>query len=474
MARSRGPGVLAMEQPAERRVDRPPPVPWGGRRAIRHSADARAALRREADAVLAAVCVAAGLLVVDYSIVTVALPAIRSELGFTSAGLQWVVSAYALPFGGLLLVGGRAADVYGPRRTLLAGMTLFGAGLLVAGMAWDRAALLAARACQGVGAALGAPAALALVTTAHPPGPTRDRAVGIYGAMLAAGFAAGVAVGGVVTALGGWRGVFLVQLAPALGVLVLLRARLPRSAKGERGHMPAAAGALTVATFACLTYGVSQAAAVPLALGVLAGVAVVVVELRSPSPLVPSRAWRGTRLTRAAAFATVSGACAGGAVFLGTLHLRDVERYTPLATAAALLPFGLAAFAAGFLTPRAVRRLGDAGGLSACLALQGVGTSMLAIGAGIERVGVVVAGAACVGAGHVGAIVTTATVGSAEVPDDCQGSASGVLNTALETGSAIGIAVLVAVAGPDETHERALAVGGAVLLAAALTARRMG
>jgi MFS family permease len=434
---------------------------------------------------LATLSVAAGLLVTDYSIVNVALSSIRDDLGFSSAGVQWVVTAYALPFGGLLLLGGRAADLYGRRRMLMAGLLLFGAGLVLAALAWERSLLIGARAIQGVGAALAAPAVLAVVTATHPVGRLRRRAVGIYGAVLAAGFAFGVVAGALVTAFVGWRGVFLAQLPVVAAVLISARTRVRERRVRRGGRLPATTAALVTGAFIALTYGLSEGgragwtspeAFIPLALAAVMGAAVPSVERRSALRLVPACAWRRTNLLPAACFAAVSGAGAGGAVLLCTLYLRDTEGYGVLATGAALLPLGLAALAAGLLSGPAAERLGDARMLGASLAVQGGGTGVLAAAVGVGAPGLAIGGGVLIGAGHVGAIAATATIGTNRVPEASHGTASGVLNTALEASSAVGIALLLAVASigaARPAYAPAFAAGAVLLLGAAFEARQV-
>jgi MFS family permease len=428
--------------------------------------------------VLATLSVAAGLLVTDYSIVSVALPSIRRDLGFSDVGVQWVITGFTLPFGGLLLLGGRAADLYGRRRMLVAGLLVFGVGLLVAAVAWERWVLVGARAVQGFGAAFTAPAVLALVTTLHPAGPARRRAVGVYGAVLAGGFAVGVTAGGAVTALVGWRAVFLVQLPVLAAVLATTWARVPDEPVPRGGRLPASTAVLLTAAIVALTYGLSEIGRAgwtsppvlaSLALAALFGAATRLVERREECPLVPGCVWKGTHLRSAAYFAAVSGAAAGGVVLLYTLYLRDAAGYGVIDAAAALLPLGVAAGLAGLVSARVAGRLGEMRTLAASLALQAAGTGMLALGAGAGRAAVGATGGALIGAGHVGAIASTATIGIERVPKPSHGSASGVLNTALEVGSAIGVALLVTIStlGAGRPAYGAAFAAAAMLLAGA-------
>src|ERR1022692_2937111 len=185
---------------------------------------------------LALILVAAFMVVLDFSIVNVALPSIQRELGISAASVQWVVTAYAIAFSGLLILGGRAADLYGRRRMFLAGIGVFKAASLAGGLARDPALLIAARVVQGGGAAMVAPAALSLITTGFPEGPRRTRALGLYGATASVGFVAGQVLGGVLVEFFSWRWVFLVNVPVGLAALliaarILRESRLPRAGR---------------------------------------------------------------------------------------------------------------------------------------------------------------------------------------------------------------------------------------------------
>ena len=210
-------------QPARRRTEAAP------------AAEQRPGYSRAA---LTLILAAAFMVVLDFSIVNVALASIQRELGFPAAAAQWVVTGYAITFGGLLILGGRAADLFGRRRMFLAGLIAFSVASLAGGLAQDPVLLVAARAVQGAGAALVAPAALSLITTGFPEGPKRTRALGLYGATASVGFVAGQVLGGVLVEFTSWRAVFLVNVPVGLAA-VLLTPRLPAAAGSAH---PAAAG----------------------------------------------------------------------------------------------------------------------------------------------------------------------------------------------------------------------------------------
>jgi MFS family permease len=243
------------------------------------------------------------LLQLDFSIVNVALATIQREFGVSAADLQWIVTGYALPFGALLLLGGRVGDLTGHRRLLMSGLTLFGVTSLAAGLAPDAGLLIGARFAQGACAALVAPMTLAAVTDLYPDGPGRARALGIYQGATAAGATTGIVLGGILTSFVGWRAIFLVN-PPAIVILLLaMRRLLPKDARhaagpdrGGRGRLDVAGAILVTASVAALIFGLSQGqqrgfasplALVPLVAAVAGGAAFVLVERRVAAPMVP-------------------------------------------------------------------------------------------------------------------------------------------------------------------------------------------
>jgi MFS family permease len=244
------------------------------------------------------ILIAAFMVVLDFSIVNVALPSIQHGLGFSAASsVQWVVTAYAIAFGGLLILGGRASDLYGRRRMFLAGIGVFTAASLAGGLARDPVLLIASRVVQGSGAAMIAPAALSLITTGFPEGPRRARASGLYGATASVGFVAGQVLGGVLVEFLSWRSVFLVNVplgmaAVLLAPWVLRESRLPRAGR----HLDTTSALLITFAVATLVFAVSQAGItgvgsasvlIPFGLSALAATAFAAAERRSADPLVP-------------------------------------------------------------------------------------------------------------------------------------------------------------------------------------------
>ena len=228
-------------RPLEREVARPGPAPSHRRLA------------------LALILTAAFMVVLDFSIVNVALSSIQRELGFSASAVQWIVTGYAITFGGLLILGGRSADLFGRRRMFVAGLLVFTAASLSGGLAHDQVLLIASRAVQGIGGALVAPSALSLITTGFPAGPARNRALGMYGATASIGFVAGQVLGGVLVEFTSWRAVFLVNV-PVGVVAVLLVPRLLRRSEPHVGgrRMDVGGATLITVSVAALVYAVSQ------------------------------------------------------------------------------------------------------------------------------------------------------------------------------------------------------------------------
>ncbi|WP_433256102.1 MFS transporter [Streptosporangium sp. CA-135522] len=371
------------------------------------------------------------VVVLSTSIVNVALPQIRAGLGLSAAGLSWVVNAYVLVFGALLLLGGRSGDVYGLRRVFLVGTGLFALSSLAAALAPDAVLMIGARAVQGVGAALLAPTALALALTLYPDGKRRGTALGVWGAVSGAGGAAGVLLSGLLTGLYGWRSVFYVLVPLTLIVLVATwRLVTPDQPRGGRLDVQ---GAVTVtAGLVALTYGLSSfwpAALLGLALLGL----FVVLQRRSPDPLLPGRmaivAWPNILMALL------------GAVWLGLFYFLPLYQqrelgYTPMEAGLTQLPLALTitltSWAAPKLRSRAVLPVGlvlPAGGL-AWLATSP--TDLLPL----------IAASMLIGAGLGVAFVELTAMSSAGVPVEDSGLAGGLINATRQIGGAIGLSFL--------------------------------
>ncbi len=302
---------------------------------------------------LALVVIAAAqlMVVLDATIVNVALPHIQSALGFSGSGLEWVVNAYALTFGGLLLLGGRAGDILGRRRVFIAGIALFAVASLLGGFATSQVWLLGARAIQGVGAAIVAPTALSLITTTFPEGPRRNRAMGVYAAMSIGGAAIGLLLGGVLTSYVSWRWVFFVNVPIAIVVLLMAPRVLSESERHTgRFDLP---GAITgTLGLASLVYGLSSAATtangvshwgdtkvlVSLAAAVVLLISFVFIESRSKHALLPLRIFRDRNRTGANLILLCVGTALFGMFFFLTIFVQTVWGYSPVKTGVAYLP----------------------------------------------------------------------------------------------------------------------------------------
>ncbi|HEX8862271.1 MAG TPA: MFS transporter [Actinomycetes bacterium] len=421
-------------------------------------------LGRRGAATLALLCVAQFVDVLGVTIVVVALPSIQRELGFSPAGLQWVVSTYALLFGGFLMLSGRAADLYGRRRLFMTGLALFGLASLACGLARSPAWLVVARAAQGLGAALVVPAALSILTTTFSAAGVRNRALGIWTAAAAGGGAAGFVLGGVLTQGLGWRWVFLVNLPVIALGLVVAPALIRESRDPAASARLDVLGAVTVTGgLIALIYGLTHAedagfasvvtiAAVAVAVILLA--AFPLVERRVAEPLAPPAVFRSPELVGSNLVAFTLTAVTSSAGLLATLYLQQVLDYSPSATGLALLPFSLAvivgSFAGGWLVGRIAARNTMLAGLVAVAAAMLLVTAISA-GGGVVWL---VAGVSLAGAGLGCASVAATATGTAAVSADRQGLASGLLNTAAQIGTAIGIAALATLAA---ARTRALA-----------------
>jgi EmrB/QacA subfamily drug resistance transporter len=290
---------------------------------------------------LALVCAAFFMTILDVSIVNVALPSIGRSLDFSRDNLQWVVTAYAVTFGGLLLLGGRAADLLGRRRVFMVGVAVFTIASFVCGLAWSEGVLIGARAAQGLGAAILSPAALSIITTTFDEGAERNKALGIWGAIGGSGAAVGVLAGGVLTKYLGWEWIFFVNVPVGIGAFALAT-RFVRESRGGRAQRPDWAGAVTVtAGLALLVYAVSKAplygwgatrTIVELAVSAALLLGFVVLETRVRDPLMPLRIFR----VRTVAGANVAGLMLGAVVFsnffLLTLYVQNVLGWSALRT----------------------------------------------------------------------------------------------------------------------------------------------
>ena len=418
---------------------------------------ARAGRARHRGLALGLILLAQLLVVIDVSIVTLALPAIQRGLGFSPAGLQWVISAYALAFGGFLLLGGRLADMLGRRRILIAGAGSFTAASLACGLAGSPGMLVAARAAEGLGAAMMAPAAMSLILAIFPAGAERNRALGALGAVSGAGGAIGVLAGGMLTTWLSWPSVFFVNLP--FGALILAAARplLPESRASLARRRFDVAGAVTVTGgLSVLVYAVVTAAshgwASAATIGLLAGAAAllaafVVIETRSAAPLLPLTFFRNRTVTAA----NLAGLLLGGLLFpmfvFLSLYMQQVLGYSAIKAGLAFLVIAGGLIASSALAQGLVTRAGAKLVLTAGLLGLAVAQVLFArlpvaghFTAGLLPGFVVVA--AALGLSFVGDVIASTT---GVKPADA-GVASGLINASQQIGGAIGLGVATSVA----------------------------
>ncbi|MFJ9693918.1 MFS transporter [Kitasatospora sp. NPDC101183] len=398
--------------------------------------------------VLAAVAVAQFVFALDQSVVNVALPAVRTALGFAPLDLSWVVHVYALTFGGALLLGGRACDLYGRRRLLTLGLAAFAACSLAGGLAQAPWQLVAARAGQGLGAAAAAPAALSLLTATFGEGRARVRALGVWSAVNAAGGALGVLAGGLLTQYAGWRWVMLVNLPIVALALALTAAGVPadvRPARRERLDVPGA----VLATGGCglLVYGVVAAEwpAVLLALVVLAGF--VLVEARSAAPLLRLGLLRSRWVAGANVLVFLAAAGQFAAFYFVSLYMQQVLGMGAAATGSAFLPFSVGVVAGTLVATRVVSARGPRAALvpGALLAAAGLAWfACLSPDGGFLTDVLGPSAVTSVGLGLVLAPVAAAATTGVRAEE--AGAASGLLNSSRQLGGCVGLAALATVA----------------------------
>jgi EmrB/QacA subfamily drug resistance transporter len=419
------------------------------------------------------------MVVLDATIVNVALPHIQQALGFSGSGLEWVVNAYAVTFGGLLLLGGRAGDILGRRRVFVFGLLLFSAASLFGGFATSQAWLLTARAVQGVGGAVIAPTALALITTNFPEGGERNRAFGVYAAMAGAGSAAGLLLGGILTTYLSWRWVLFVNVP--IGIVVAAAAPRVLAESPRRPGRVDVAGAVTgTSGIALLVYGLSKAATGPdgvshwgdaqvvasLAASVVLLVSFVLIEMRSSRPLLPMRVLADRN--RSGAYLIMLCVATGlfALFFFLTLFIQTVLGYSAIRAGVAYLPFAVGVVIASGLASQLVPRVGPRPLIVAGCAM--VAGGMFWFSRLTEHAGYAgdLLGPQIVSSFGLGLVfVPLALVALHKVAEQDSGVASSLLNTAQQVGGAIGLAVLgtvawTAVANSTRTQIAAAAKAG--------------
>lgn len=394
------------------------------------------------------------MLFLDASVVFVALPRISSGLHFSPAGLSWVTNAYTLSFGGLLLLGGRAGDIFGRRRVLLAGIVVFTVASLAAALAADPALLLAARAAQGVGAAFAGPSTLALIASNFAAGPARNRALGAFAAVSGVSLSLGLLAGGILTAWGSWRWVFIVNL-PIGGAVLALAPRFVRETVRQPARLDLPGALTSTVGMVALVYGFIRAAGSgwtdPLAIAAfpvaaVAGALFAVAERRAAEPLVPG--WLFADRDRVGAYLNMLflPATMFGTFYFLTQFVQEVLGYGPLRAGLAFLPLSLSLFGTSRIVARLVTRFGARPPMVAGASLIIAGAAWLSqISADGGYLAVAFGPLVLIGVGTGLSFFPLNLTILSSVPAGSAGSASGVLQAMQQVGASLGLAVLVTV-----------------------------
>ena len=427
---------------------------------------------------LALLAAAQFIVVLDASIVNVALPSMGRDLGFSQEDLSWVVNAYTLVFGGFLLLGGRMADLLGRRRVFMSGLVLFALASLAGGFAATEGQLIAARAIQGLGAAILSPAALSIVTTMFRDGAERNKALGVWGAVAGSGGAAGVLLGGVLTDTLGWEWVLWVNVPIGIGAAMLAPTLIPESRSTSQARHFDAWGAVTVtAGLSILVYALVDATDAGwgsaqtiglLAVAALLLAAFVAIELRSRAPLVPFRIFRMRTLTGANSVGLLVGASLFSMFFFISLYMQQVLGYSAIKSGFSYLPLALTIIVSAGIASQLVTRIGFKPVMVAGMAFVAAGLlwfSQVSLGGGYVQDVLGPSLLAAVGLGFSFVSTTIAAVSGVEERE--AGLASGLINTSQQIGGALGLAVLATVA--NSRTKDVLAQGGAGSLPDALT-----
>ncbi len=429
--------------------------------------------------VLFLLCTAQFMVVLDFSIVNVALPAIQRELGFTTQNLQWIITAYSLTFGGFLLLGGRIGDLFGRRRLFLIGLFLFAFASFMGGVAQSALWLIIARGVQGLGAAIISPTSFSLITTTFHEGPPRNKALGVVGAVASSGFAAGALLGGLLTASIGWRWVLFVNVPVAIAAIILTPLLLKETEKEQGQRQVDVLGAITITLgLVALVYAFAQGNQIGwgsaqtlllLATGVILLVVFVFIETRVKVPLIRLSIFRLRTLTGANLIGFLAPGAVGASVFTITLYMQKVLGYAPTATGIAFLPMSLIFFIDSNLVARFVPRFGVQRILIAGMFVSALGYLLLTqISVGSSYWTTLLPGTLVVAMGMGPSFTAMAIAATAGVSDREQGLATGLFNTTQQVGSGLVLAVVAVVSAIQTTalqhmqgvSEKAALVGG--------------
>ena len=447
-------------------------------------------------AVLAVVCLAQFMVILDVSIVNVALPSIADDLHFSAGSLQWVVNTYAIAFAGFLLLGGRAADLFGQRRVFLFGLGLFTLASLACGLAQDSTTLLVARAGQGLGGAVLSPATLTIITTTFTEGRARSRALGVWSALAGAGGATGALLGGALTEVN-WRWIFFVNIPIGIVGAVAAVLILPHDTEARtKQRLDILGSILVTAGLMLAVYGVvsteshgwaSSNALLPIAGGVLLIIWFLIHEAKvAAAPLVPLSLFE----SRSVSGANVTMFCIGAAVFASwyflSLYMQRVLGFSPLRTGLAFLPQTFAIITGAQISSRIVTRVGPRRILAVAPLITAAGLIWLSrLPSDADYWSNLFVPSVLVTFGVGLSFTPVAIAATSGLPRQLAGLASGVVNTTRQVGGALGLAVLATIATSRSSHfskpishealtagyDRAFLIGGCVAVLAALSAR---
>ncbi|MEV0476869.1 MFS transporter, partial [Streptomyces prunicolor] len=444
--------------------------------------------------VLFVLCAAQFMVALDFSVLNVALPTLGADLGMSQSGLQWAVTAFALPSGGFLLLFGRIGDLYGRRRLFLTGLALFGAASLLATFAWNPASFLTGRALQGLGAATIVPTGMSLLTTTFPEGPARDRALGISGTLLSLGFTVGMVAGGVLTDAFGWRSTMALLTLFAVLVLPLAPALLPESRTPDRPRLDVPGAFTVTGGLLALIYALSTAAdhgfarpdvITTLIAGVLLLTTFAYVESRTTHPLVSLPMLRRRTVAWGNLGGLVTFSMMSTVVFVLTLYLQEILHLSSFETGLVFGVQGILSAVAGVYAPKVIGRIGARRTLIASLTGQAAFTAtLLTLTTHTWSVWVATAAVSLASMCHLGAIISYGLTVTSGVPDEEQGLATGLVTSTQQVGITIGIPLLGVLATTSGdlmsgVHtvvgiDAAIALGAAVLVAVGLRSRRAG
>jgi EmrB/QacA subfamily drug resistance transporter len=422
------------------------------------------------------------MIVLDISIVINALPRIHHALGFSATGLSWVQNAYTLSFGGLLLLGARAGDILGRRRMFIAGIALFTVSSLAAGAAQSASWLLAARAVQGIGAAVAAPSTLALLMTSFPEGRERNRAIAYYAAVASGGASVGLVLGGLLTSWLSWRWGLFVNV-PVGAALVIAAPRVLQETERRHGHFDLSGAFTSTAGMSAIVYGIVRAGSAgwtdrltvaSLIGGLLLLAAFVVNERRAAQPITPLRLFASRERVGAYVARVLFVGGMFGVFFFITQYLQGVLGFSPIEAGAAFLPLTLMIFVTTQFVPNLVARFGNAQVLAGGMLVALAGMAWISrVGDGTPYLTGVAIPMAILGVGAACAFTPLTTAGVAGVAAEDAGAASGLVNVAHQLGGSLGLGILVTVFASASPHadlahsiSTALTVGAGMVVAA--------